>query len=210
MKCALIPVHGRLKLAGLEATFEQLLAKARLEEAKLRVFFEKMPGPLPPLRKSTPMLVAHSKAGGDEGGDSNRERLSGGPKCYYCRGQEHITKNCPVKGRAVPVESLGWRGGNVGSPRTTTLKSLVAGGDSMSSTWVEELRHTLCEAQLENKIATIYGVVPDRDERDVTILGPTPTVDITIEGVPVRAMIDTGSPITLVSLEFLLETLAKQ
>ena len=63
---------------------------------------------------------------------------------------------------------------------------------------------------MENEITTIYGVVPVKDDRDVTILGPTPNVDLTIESVPVPAMIDTGSPITVVSLEFLLEILAKQ
>ena len=68
----------------------------------------------------------------------------------------------------------------MGSQCTTTMNSLVAGGDSVSSTRVEELCHALCEAELEDEIATIYGVEPDRDERDATILGPTPTVDLTI------------------------------
>ena len=121
-----------------------------------------------------------------------------------------VAKNCPVKECAVPVESREWRGGNVGSQCTTTMNSLVAGGDSRSSTRVEELRHVLCEAELKDKIVTIYRVEPDKDKRDATILGPTPTMDLTIEGASVWTMIDTGSPVTIVSLEFLLETLAKQ
>ena len=98
----------------------------------------------------------------------------------------------------------------MGSQCTTTTNNLVPGGDGTSSTGVEELRHALCEAELEDEIATIYRVEPDKDKRDATILGSTPTVDLTIEGVPVQAMIDTGSLVRVVSLEFLLETLAKQ
>ena len=96
--------------------------------------------------------------------------------------------------------------------RTTTMSSLVASGDSTSSTRVEELRHALAEVELEDEIATTYTcrLEPDNDEGGATVLGPTPTVDLTIEGVPVRAMIGTGSPVTVVSLEFLLEILAKQ
>ena len=63
----------KIKLAGVEETIEQQFAKARLEGAKLRDFSERMPGPLPPSHTSTPMLVTHTKAGGDEGGDDNRE-----------------------------------------------------------------------------------------------------------------------------------------
>ena len=74
----------------------------------------------------------------------------------------------------MPVELRGWGGGNVGPQCTTTMNSLVAGGDSTCSTRVEELSHALCEAELEDEIATIYGVEMDRDEWDATLLDSHP------------------------------------
>ena len=41
-------------------------------------------------------------------------------------------------------------------------------------------------------------------------LGPTPTADVKLEGSSTQALLDTGSPVTIVSLQFLLEALAKQ
>ena len=42
------------------------------------------------------------------------------------------------------------------------------------------------------------------------LLGPTLTSEVLFGGCPVTALLDTGSPSTIVSLDFLLETLAKQ
>lgn len=47
-------------------------------------------------------------------------------------------------------------------------------------------------------------------DRDGSSLGPTPTVEVLFEGVPTRALLDTGSPVTIVSLNFVLQALAKQ
>ena len=48
-------------------------------------------------------------------------------------------------------------------------------------------------------------------EADVdTQLGPTLTSEVQFEGCPVNALLDTGSPSTIISLEFLLDALAKQ
>ena len=41
-------------------------------------------------------------------------------------------------------------------------------------------------------------------------LGPVPTAEVMLEGEPVVALLDTGSPVTLVSLEFLLQVLARR
>ena len=41
-------------------------------------------------------------------------------------------------------------------------------------------------------------------------IGPTLTVGVEIEGTMVDALVDTGSPVTIVSLDFLLEALGKQ
>ena len=47
-------------------------------------------------------------------------------------------------------------------------------------------------------------------DRDGWSLGPMPTVEVLFEGVPTRALLDTGSPVTIVLLNFVLQALAKQ
>ena len=46
--------------------------------------------------------------------------------------------------------------------------------------------------------------------KDAPTLGPTLTTLLTVEDAPVEAMIDTGSPVTVISLEFLLKTVANE
>ena len=99
----------KVRLAGVEGTFEQLLARARLEEAKLRDLAEQEPRIS---RKPINPHIADTERGKKESEHmSNRDQFSrGGPRCYHCRGQGHIARNCPMKGRAAPFESQG-RGG---------------------------------------------------------------------------------------------------
>ena len=40
-------------------------------------------------------------------------------------------------------------------------------------------------------------------------LGPTVLLNVLLEGYPVKGLVDTGSPITIVSIECLLDILAK-
>ena len=41
-------------------------------------------------------------------------------------------------------------------------------------------------------------------------LGPTLSVEVDFEGSPVNALLDTGSPVSIVFLQFLLQALARQ
>ena len=43
-----------------------------------------------------------------------------------------------------------------------------------------------------------------------TRLGPVLTTTVSVEGAPAQAMIDTGSPVTIVDLDFLVQALAKK
>ena len=77
---------------------------------------------------------------------------------------------------------------------------------------VMELHRALQEAELEeslSQVAATMHVLTGKD-RDGSSLGPTPTVEVLFEGVPTRALLDTGSPVTIVSLNFVLQALAKQ
>ena len=74
---------------------------------------------------------------------------------------------------------------------------------------VAELRRQLQEAERSltiSEVATrLHGI--EVEPREV---GPVLTVEVQMEGVPVRALIDTGSPATIIDLEFLVNALAKK
>ena len=94
------------------------------------------------------------------------------------------------------------------------MNSLVteADGEPTNKDRVEMLRCTLCEAELQDSMSTlaIHAVELEEEQKTSQDLGPTLTTDLSIEGAPVEAMIDTGSPVMVVSLEFMLEALVRQ
>ena len=206
----------KVKLAGVEGTFEELLVRARLEEAKLRDLSERMPTTHTPRKPLSPSSVhPATTTSAKTGNEGCNERPRGGPKCYNCGGRGHIARNCPLQGRAVPAEARGRTGSSVSSQRTT-LNSLVADEDPKQAqrARVIELQCTLREAELEEANscidATLHGMELEGEQREAVSLGPMLTTVLTVEGTPVEAMIDTGSPVTVISLEFLLKMLAKQ
>lgn len=76
---------------------------------------------------------------------------------------------------------------------------------------VAELRRNLREAEVEEAltkvVATLHGVSP-KEVDHIVCLGPTITTLVTLEGTPVRALLDTGTPVTIVSLGFALGAMA--
>ena len=60
---------------------------------------------------------------------------------------------------------------------------------------------------LSHVIATLHGVNTDGEIGEIQ-LGPTPTAEVLLEGTPIRVVLDTGLPVTIVSLQFLLQVLA--
>ena len=76
---------------------------------------------------------------------------------------------------------------------------------------VAELKRQLQEAEraaVASDVAQrLHGI---EGELPATPLGPLPTAEVEIEGVPARALLDTGSPVTIVDLTFVVEALAKK
>lgn len=65
------------------------------------------------------------------------------------------------------------------------------------------------EKAVDKILVTLHGVSP-KPGGDHGTLGPIPTTTIEMEGTPTTAIIDTGSPVSIVSLEALVRALAKK
>ena len=62
---------------------------------------------------------------------------------------------------------------------------------------------------LEMVSATMH-TISSKPQSSQVELGPVPMAELQLEGSPMKALLDTGSPVTKVSLGFLLDALAKK
>ena len=76
-----------------------------------------------------------------------------------------------------------------------------------------ELQRALQEAEVDESLPEAVAtmrVLKSANGEDGTSLRPTLSAEVEFEGSPVKALLDTGSPVTIVSMKFLLQALAKQ
>ena len=117
-----------------------------------------------------------------------------------------------MKGCVAPGEELGQSRGTGGG----TSKNVAAiAGTKMKDCKepVAELRRQLQKAELEKSLAeetaSMHMLLTKGDNQDVR-LGPTVSAAVLFEGTSVSALLDTGAPVSIISLGFLLEVLKKQ
>ena len=183
------------KPAGVEGTFDQLLVKARFEEAKAHDLSLVTTTSTKNQSKETPRKsyqmsnnVKLSNQHGPGASSEERSRDKAGNRCYHCRGTAHFQKNCPMRGRAAPE---------------------VAGKQQR----VVDFRRALQEVEVDESLSEVVAtmrVLKSANGDEGNSLGPTLSACVVFEGIPVEALLDTGSPVTIVSMRFLLEALAKQ
>ncbi len=207
----------RVKLAGVEGHFDQLLSKARFEEAKRRELIDHTPKASP---RKPPFLPRNDPGEKTRVSTPDEQARKAGLRCFHCRGTGHFARNCPQRGRAAPVESHGRVGGEGGRNPSRKVAAIVVNEESQGGSEqrskrekVAKLRQALQEAEVDESLSeavTTMRVLKTGGGKTDPPLGPTLTADVRFEGAPVRALIDTGSPVTIVSLSFLLQALAKQ
>ena len=219
----------KAKLAGSEGKLEQLLPKAQFEEAKIRdLAISSQSGDTSPKDscKTVPALPSsgvpgpkgsHTQAPDREprtstGQGGSRGKSTGGVRCFNCGQVVHYSRNCPQCGRTRQNEAPGR------SHAAKTVAQVASDSDSgkqqlpqQKAARIAELCQQLQEAELEEAItnveATMHGITPEVLTRGTT-MGPTPTARDWLEGKETEALLDTGSPVSIVSLQILLGALA--
>ena len=224
----------KAKLVGTKGTFDELLTRARFEEARMK---EREKSSSHHTTLSTPANRISNTSKNQNANASRTTQTKSDRRCYSCGGTGHMARDCSLQGRGAPMESRGRgstggagrgsqsSGGSGGNSRDTQVSMLQVGvgpgtevtkheaTDSeehgVTPTGNREMTTTDSnhEVVTDAVMATMYGV---KVSKDTATLGPTPTTEVLLDDLPVSALLDTGSPISIVSLEFFLKSAAKK
>ena len=206
----------KAKVVGCSGDFNELLSKARFDEIRLR---EVRP------ERNQEKENEHSSGGRQEPPPAqstprNRPSGKGDDTCFFCRGLGHYARECPQKRRGLPVESTGkpgkMRSSGQGKHTFKTVSTVIS--DRGEDTEQSSVKHpneppspmpnlSIVEEAIQQFEATMHGIEP-QDAPNNALLGPTPTSDVLLDLLPVQALLDTGSPITVVSLKCFLRAAA--
>ena len=197
----------RRKLVGMEGSFDQLLRDLMDSDTK--------PTQKRVITSSTSSASTDSmgEGRGPFGRFSNTAKARPPLRCFHCHGTGHFARDCPFRGRVAPAES---RGRGYASNRSQGVAALTAQEESdereKHAERIERLQQEVREAEMEGAMGramTTMRVFSTGDSSGLS-MGPTLTTMVQLEGIPVEALLDTGSPITIVSLDFLMSSLATQ
>ena len=211
----------KVKLAGQEGSIDQLLVKARFEEAKLRDLgavsyrqSEKGKTPQPTHQaKGGDILVTQTR---DNRSWNNRERRNKQRGvCNECGSNNHYYRQCPMR-KVVSREATRQNSGKVagitstrtGRPTTesSTDEQLASYEETPQTSETTNWQDKAACNTLEESLVTLHEIT---SSTEVTkgIMGPSHTTTIEVVGHPAKALIDTGSLVTIISLQFLISTL---
>ena len=207
----------KAKVVGVEGSLEQLLLKARFEEAKKR----ELKGLSTPNQKSGPTPQRRPQGYGSgivsepRNPPGRNPQVSGGTgqiSCFKCGMAGHIARFCPYsKQQKNDGEAKGKKDGEAKGKKGASVASVRSEGEA--KTKVDDLRRQLQEAEVaaavEGAAATVHGVRSD-EGGGLAELGPTITAPIKVNGMTTKALVDTGSPVTIASLAFMMKVLLQE
>ena len=195
----------KAKIVGSEGYFNQLLLKARFEEVKLRELGVIQSSPPVSVTQNTPNIPRPTFISRQQRSSGARPNVA--PRCYNCGSTFHLIRQCPHLVKNKNTETPGKKGNE--SRDSNHMSNITLAKESPRSNYNEdgESRDDI-SSELDEIIATMHGITPDNVTGRVQ-LGPTLTAMIEVEGEVIEALLDTGSPVTIIRLETLLQILAK-
>ena len=187
------------KLVGLEGSMDEMLLKARFEEVKIRdLHYQLKPNKFP----NQPPANQHSNRDRSSDKDTDgSKKLKPGVKCYTCGAEGHLMRQCPSRNKGGPSEA---------PVKRHKVSNLSGKEEAAAQETVAELKRKLREAELRESLESSMTTVPCITTTPNSLLGPTLTAEVKLEGRTVKALLDTGSPVTIASLEYLLDTWKNQ
>ena len=182
----------KTKVAGMEGNFEQLLVKARFEEAKRRDI-TRPNFPKPPFQNR---YRGQFKSGSDAKPEGSVAKPSGTQrqgqsdiKCYTCGVFGHISRNCPRNRRTGSEEAHGKPMQNPPNRLGTQVAAVVREQELQveqdgreQQTYETQRQERELEGTLDRVAATMHGLSPTNKAQD-SQLGPTLTAEVQVEGV---------------------------
>ena len=216
----------KTKMIGMEGSFEELLMKSRFEEAKNREvaavktssghpqsgWGKKPEGPTvdekrKPLRKLNGKKGTTTAALGETSPTTGPK--FGKKRCFNCGMEGHMARVCTyTRQTRGDHEARGHR--NTGTGTVTAIH-----GEKPLNERIEDLQKGLHALEVAGAVEQTSGTMStveaeEECEASGARLGPAVFATVGVNGVETKALVDTGSPSTVVSLDFVMTVLVKQ
>ena len=186
--CVWIAPRIKTEVAGTEGNFEHQLSKARFEEAKAREVG----------KVSSTSWEKSDPPGSSTRTPSTESRSHRNVECYNCGRHGHIARNCcslqQQKGEQAKSKPL---------QRLTQMAAVVPVEERITSL-KSQLQEAENKAALDKTVATMHGLQADEPKAK---LGPIFMAPVSVDGLTRNILVDTGSPCTVVSLDFAMKFL---
>ena len=201
------------KLIGVEGSLEELILKARFEEAKGHEFaVEKSRNAANQEQavkhKSSPKKPTTTDANYQltttpkKDAPSTGGLRSIGGRCFNCGIEGHMSRACPYPRKSrQDEEAHGRKEGTM-----SALTSSKAEAEKRAAELREQLREVEMQISLEESSDVLHAMSASQ-AGPISRLGPSVFAEISVNGVPATALVDTGSPATIISLEFVMRVM---
>lgn len=155
----------KAKVAGSKGSFDQLLTKARFEEAKLRDLTghgsqsSVPPSPRPVSNPTQPQQLQQKQGGGKDFRSASKNNQGNLPRCYSCGSTAHLAKQCPSHKGSGPVETPGRGRGPGGGGQIASITSNHEATKEPKPETVAELRQRLQEAEAKEAVGEVAATM---------------------------------------------------